>query len=130
MRIRRTSSSWKASFSAVYQNSPLGFPIIGTRENLASMTSDTLRAYMQAHYVAENMVVGISGSFDDAVENLLCETFAKIRRAPVPGFQPAQYVPADSLRKNRSSKTTSAWASAAYPRAIPTGMRRRFFRAF
>lgn len=86
-------------FSAVYQNSPLGFPIIGTRENLASMTSDTLRAYMQAHYVAENMVVGISGSFDDAVENLLCETFAKIRRAPVPGFQPAQYVPADSLRK-------------------------------
>ncbi len=86
-------------FSAVYQDSPLGFPIIGTRENLAAMNGDTLRAYMQEHYVAENIVVGISGSFDDAVEELLCETFAKVHRAPVPVFQPAQYAPASITRK-------------------------------
>ena len=49
-------------FSAVYQKSPLGFPIIGTRENLAAMNGEILRAYMQEHYTAENMVVGISGS--------------------------------------------------------------------
>lgn len=86
-------------FGAVYQNSPLGFPIIGTRENLAAMHGDTLRSYMQTHYVAENIVVGISGNFDEATEELLCETFAKIPRAPVPVFQPAQYAPASVTRK-------------------------------
>ncbi len=86
-------------FSAVYQDSPLGFPIIGTRENLAVMNGETLRTYMQNHYVAENMVVGISGSFDSKIEELLCETFAKIPRAPVPEFQPACYTPASILRK-------------------------------
>lgn len=86
-------------FSAVYQKSPLGFPIIGTRENLAAMNGEILRAYMQEHYTAENMVVGISGSFDDRVEDLLCETFSKIRRVPAPKFQTAQYVPAAITRK-------------------------------
>lgn len=86
-------------FGAVYRNSPLGFPIIGTRENLAAMTGDTLRTYMQTHYVAENMVVAISGSFDESIEELLYETFSKIRRAPLPVFQPAQYIPSNISRK-------------------------------
>lgn len=86
-------------FSAVYQDSPLGFPIIGTRENLAVMNGETLRTYMQNHYVAENMVVGISGSFDSKIEELLCETFAKIPLRASAGVSTCCYTPASHFAK-------------------------------
>ena len=86
-------------YTAVYPDSALGYPILGTRENLAEMHGDTLRSYMQRHYVGDNTVVAISGSFDEAAEEQLLKAFAALPKAPAPQYAPAQFVPSEIRRK-------------------------------
>ncbi len=51
---------------AVFPDQPLGRPVIGTSEVIASIGADAIRAYHRGHYVAPNMVVAASGSVDQA----------------------------------------------------------------
>lgn len=55
-----------------YENHPLGYPILGTEDTLATFTGDTLRQYIKDHYTPENVVISIAGnvpeSFMKAVE--------------------------------------------------------------
>jgi len=81
---------------AVFAGSPLGFPIIGSRETLAPMTGEMLRGYMNTHYVPENIVVAIAGSFSDAVIARITELFESIPASPLPKIIPGSYTRADS----------------------------------
>ena len=56
--------------AVAFDGSPLGFPIIGTRDTLTPMTGRMLHDYMDAHYVPAGIVVSLAGSFDDAVLDL------------------------------------------------------------
>jgi predicted Zn-dependent peptidase len=50
---------------AIYENHPLGYPILGTEETLASFTGDTLKQYMHDLYTPENVVISIAGNVTD-----------------------------------------------------------------
>lgn len=58
---------------AIYENHPLGYPILGTEETLSTFTGETLRQYMHEAYTPENVVISIAGniseSFIKEVEN-------------------------------------------------------------
>ncbi|NMD69525.1 insulinase family protein [Bacillus sp. DNRA2] len=51
---------------AVYQNHPLGYPILGTEDTLQTFTGDTLKQYMKDAYTPENVVISIAGNISDA----------------------------------------------------------------
>lgn len=50
---------------AVYEDHPLGYPILGTEETLSSFTGDTLREYMHDNYTPENVVISVAGNVSD-----------------------------------------------------------------
>ncbi len=51
---------------AVYENHPLGYPILGTEETLNTFTGDTLREYIQERYIPENVVISVAGNISDS----------------------------------------------------------------
>jgi predicted Zn-dependent peptidase len=50
---------------AVYQDHPLGYPILGTEETLQTFSGDTLKKYMEDTYTPENVVVSIAGNITE-----------------------------------------------------------------
>lgn len=50
---------------AIYENHPLGYPILGTEETLNTFTGDTLRKYMHNTYTPENVVISIAGNIQE-----------------------------------------------------------------
>jgi len=76
---------------AVYGDTPLGRPIIGSRETLAAMTPETLKNYIARHYVPESIVIALSGSFSDDVLRELSDIFSEIAPAPVPEIVTGTY---------------------------------------
>ncbi|HYK74689.1 MAG TPA: pitrilysin family protein, partial [Pseudoneobacillus sp.] len=50
---------------AVYEKHPLGYPILGTEETLATFTGETLKNYMHELYTPENVVISIAGNVTD-----------------------------------------------------------------
>ncbi|HWJ78285.1 MAG TPA: pitrilysin family protein [Niallia sp.] len=51
---------------AVFENHPLGYPILGTEGTLSTFTGDTLREYMFEHYTPENTVISIAGNIEES----------------------------------------------------------------
>jgi predicted Zn-dependent peptidase len=51
---------------AIYENHPLGYPILGTEQTLQTFTSDTLKQYVSEAYTPENVVVSIAGNISEA----------------------------------------------------------------
>ncbi len=50
---------------AVYQNHPLGYPILGTEDTLQTFSGETLKQYMRDAYTPENVVISIAGNISD-----------------------------------------------------------------
>jgi len=65
-------------FQNIYAPSPLARPILGRRETLAPMTGAFLQDFHQRHYRAENTVVVLSGSFQEADAAALRERFSTL----------------------------------------------------
>lgn len=72
---------------AVYQNHPLGYPILGTEETLQTFTGETLKQYMADAYTPENVVVSIAGNISDS--------FIKEVEAYFGAYQGQRSAPAD-----------------------------------
>lgn len=60
--------------SMAYQNTPLNKLILGSRENIASITRDDLQSYIKTHYTAPRCVLVGAGAID---HDQLCELGAK-----------------------------------------------------
>lgn len=56
---------------AVWGDTPMGRTILGTKETLYSITPESMREYMRTHYTSKNVVIAISGSFEDSLFELL-----------------------------------------------------------
>jgi len=56
---------------AAYGQTPLGRPILGTKQSLHNINPDNMRAYLKSHYTTQNTVVSISGHFDEGLFDLL-----------------------------------------------------------
>lgn len=59
---------------AMFENDPLGSPILGTEETLNSFTRESILSYMEKHYTPENVVISVAGNipegFSDYIESL------------------------------------------------------------
>jgi len=75
-----------------YAGTPLSREILGTEETVSGLFADDLRAYMDVHYTAENIVIAAAGSFDeDALIAELEDKFSSVphgTRQPVPAYAP------------------------------------------
>lgn len=50
---------------AVYENHPLGYPILGSEETLKTFTGEKLKEYIHERYTPENVVISIAGNITD-----------------------------------------------------------------
>lgn len=50
---------------AFYKNHPLGYPILGTEETLASFTREKLKQYMHDMYTPDRVVISIAGNVSE-----------------------------------------------------------------
>lgn len=60
---------------AFWGKNSLAMPILGTKENVASFTRETLRAYVDEHYVRDNVVMSVVGNIEEAEVIRLAETY-------------------------------------------------------
>ncbi|QED47591.1 M16 family metallopeptidase [Cytobacillus dafuensis] len=51
---------------AVYENHPLGYPILGTEETLTTFNGDKLKEYVHDMYTPDKVVVSIAGNISDS----------------------------------------------------------------
>ncbi len=83
----------------IYGKHPLGFPILGSEDSVRSLSRDTIQMLLGQRYTAENIVISVAGSFNEAeLIQLLEARFGVVGKADVPAVDPA--VPA----------FTKAWA--------------------
>lgn len=66
---------------AMYENNPLGSPILGTEETLNSFTKETILSYMEKHYIPENVVVSIAGNIPNGLIEYIESLFGHFQRA-------------------------------------------------
>lgn len=52
---------------AVYEKHPLGLPILGTEETLATFNSDSLKKYVHDMYTPGKVVISIAGNVDESL---------------------------------------------------------------
>ncbi len=60
---------------AVWGDTPMGRPILGTYESLDGITPEIMRSYMNNHYTSANTIISVSGNFDDSLFDLLEKYF-------------------------------------------------------
>ncbi|MDD6762541.1 MAG: pitrilysin family protein [Clostridiales bacterium] len=63
--------------NAVWHGTAMGRPILGTEAVLNNITPDIMREYIRTHYTSKNMVIAVSGSFDDSLFDLLEKYFGQ-----------------------------------------------------
>ncbi len=83
--------------SGIWQNSSLGFPIIGTKESLAGISREMLLEYTGSHMSPCNTVLAVAGNFDEDVllstmENLF-GTVKKGKGIKNDGFKKPSFTP-------------------------------------
>ncbi len=71
--------------SAAYTNQPIGRSILGTVESVKSFGPDSIRSYMDRHYVGDRMVICAAGNVDhDALVDVAGERFHDLRASGAP----------------------------------------------
>ncbi|MBE5963080.1 MAG: insulinase family protein [Lachnospiraceae bacterium] len=74
----------------VWKDQPIGYIISGTKSNVRSYTREQLLAFMEEHYVADNMTISLAGCFEtEAVMKQLEEVFGGIKKRVVPAKEKA-----------------------------------------
>lgn len=82
----------------------LGRPVLGRAASLEKQTGASLRAFKDAHYVPERIVVAVSGSFADADIAQLADRFGGMASAAAPRFAKCAYTPHFALRKKANEQ--------------------------
>ncbi len=77
---------------AVWENTPMGRPILGTVESLHNINPDSMREYMRNHYTKDSIIIAVAGRFDDSLFELLEKYFGERELLTItPQFEKAQY---------------------------------------
>ncbi len=84
---------------AAYGDNPLGRPILGTPESLEAIDGSVMQQYIDSHYTTRNMVIAVSGNFNQDIFDLLEKKFTK---NPMAGWElelePAVWRPRQIIR--------------------------------
>ncbi len=75
----------------VYGTSALARPILGKATTLKKMTGETLKAYQKKHYVPQDTVVSISGSFSKDDIEYITARFKELEAKEGVSFKPTTY---------------------------------------
>ena len=87
-----------------YPNQPLGRTILGTPENVRSVTSQKLLNYMHEQYTADRLIISVAGDIDVNEFIDICEkSFTRISTAVGGKADPANYVGGD-IRKTKENE--------------------------
>lgn len=82
-----SSIASKAFYNSLYDGLPYGHPIIGTKACVEKLTVDQLKTFYQQHYIAQNALITIVGSVDEAKAKQIAEDIAsqllKGKKSPV-----------------------------------------------
>jgi predicted Zn-dependent peptidase len=86
---------------AVFGDTPLGRPVLGTAESIEGLTRGTINGYYRRHYRPESMVVAAAGNLDhDEVVRLVRRAFRQAGALGERGVQPDVLRPG-SRRRSR-----------------------------
>jgi predicted Zn-dependent peptidase len=72
-----------------YEGHPLARPILGSRDNVSSFTSDDMRSYMRRFYTADNVVISIAGHIKEEEADRLIRKYFVDRFEVEKGEKPA-----------------------------------------
>lgn len=87
----RFSNAFEEFSQAFYPDHPYGVPVLGYPEHLKNPSMSEMNNYFQTYYVANNMVLVLSGNFNsDAVKPVIAEKFGKWRSGEIPPM-PGKY---------------------------------------
>ncbi|MBI5529973.1 MAG: insulinase family protein [Candidatus Doudnabacteria bacterium] len=74
--------------SAMWPQDPLGRDIAGTKEIVTKFTPEMFKDYMNRHYQTTNMILGISGKYDQKkLNSLIAKHWLKYPKAKAGGWQ-------------------------------------------
>jgi len=111
---------WK---KLLYGEQPAGWEVIGTKENVASITRQQILNYMKSQYVATNTIICLAGKFPDAdIINKVKKYFSKIHTAeprPKPSVTERQNKPQVLLFPKKTDQTHLILGVRAYPLSHP-----------
>lgn len=108
--------------AAVFRGTPLARPILGKRSTLERMTGDWLRAYKEAHYLPDRVIVSLAGSYSPEVVEAIRQRFSSMTPAKLPKPKAGRYTPAITLKRKATEQNQLI---LAFP-AITAGDDRRF----
>lgn len=107
----------------LYGDHPLGWEIIGTKDNLHRFKRADFMKYLERGYVAENVVVGVAGKVDPKVVlAAIKKQFAKVRTGKKPTFKTTkdkQSKPEIFIQKKKTDQTHLLIGVRAYPKTHP-----------
>ena len=98
---------------------PLGRPILGTPETVASFDSDRLRQYFNRTYLAPNLVIAAAGHLEhEALKALVDRAFADVPSGGTPaGDEPPAVTPGLVVRQKEIEQSHLCLGTPAYPQA-------------
>ena len=104
-------------YYAAYKNQPFGRSILGTAENIANFTTDSFKAYVDAHYHSGNMFLSVAGDIDhDQIVKMAKDMFDVKNQIPLIS-KPATYNSGNSIiakPKLEHSTIVMAYPSVSY----------------
>ncbi|MGE8204034.1 M16 family metallopeptidase [Heyndrickxia sp. NPDC080065] len=83
---------------AIYENHPLGYPILGKEETLETFTGQTLKQYMHDMYTPDQVVISVAGNVKDSFIQQIESLFGsysggnKTRTENIPTFHKSHLV--------------------------------------
>lgn len=87
----------------VWDSQPVGRPIIGSEETVASVTADDLRAFLDRHYRPERLVIAVAGKIEhDEIVRLSERAFGDME----PGLGDV-FTPAENRQRERRARVVN-----------------------
>lgn len=62
----------------LFKNNELGYSILGDKKLIKKINKEILLSYFFTHYRPENMIISITGNFDDELINLIVNLFSEL----------------------------------------------------
>jgi predicted Zn-dependent peptidase len=104
---------------ARFGDTPLGRPIIGSKETVRAATRDTFLQYLDTWYQPSRLVVGLGGAVTDALVDDVSERFANLPARPTPpppaAPQPARDAPVVVVERRESDQAHLVLGVGGYP---------------
>ena len=97
---------------AIWGDTPMGRPILGTYESLDRITPEIMRGYIDEHYTSANTIISVAGNFDDSLFDLLEEYFGSHPLTDVkPQMPEAKYLSGNDMLKRKDIEQVQLVAS-------------------